>query len=205
MLVHYLYGYIRDAYRLVTLRSPQLSVIPGTNKSMNHYSQNASSNCPGILTTQSISLPKRQLYPRLIHHQTYASRYWFAHSRIQHMLNPACVTLALVLPQHILTNPLHAPRRQSPFATLFAFDTRFVDESVIARQPTSHFLLYPPPKRPWRHNPIPRAFPPPISFISQRPRYQSHCVSYRKGCMSCRHRVVEQCQVVGTYSCMNNA
>jgi hypothetical protein len=45
----------------------------------------------------------------------------------------------------------------------------------------------------------------PISFISQQPRCQSHCVSYRKVWASCRHHVVEYCQVVGTYSCMNNA
>ena len=74
------------------------------------------------------------------------------------MLNPARFTLALVLPQHILTNPLHAPRRQSPLATLFAFDTRFVDESVIAVSPCLPFHCI-PPKRPWRHNPISRAFP----------------------------------------------
>ena len=60
------------------------------------------------------------------------------------MLNPARFTLALVLPQHILTNPLHAPRRQSPLATLFAFDTRFVDESVIAVSPCLPFHCIPP-------------------------------------------------------------
>jgi hypothetical protein len=74
------------------------------------------------------------------------------------MLNPARFTLALVLPQHILTNPLHAPRRQSPLATLFAFDTRFVDESVIAVSPCLPFHCI-PLQRPRRHNLIPRAFP----------------------------------------------
>ena len=56
-----------------------------------------------------------------------------------------CAFSTLVLPQHILTNPLHAPRRQSPLAALFALDTCFVDESEIARQPTSPFPLYSPP------------------------------------------------------------
>ena len=82
------------------------------------------------------------------------------------MLNPACVTLALVLPQHILTNPLHAPRRQSPLAALFALDTCFVDESEIARQPTSPFPLI-SPQRPRRHNPIPPAFPPTFPHLSE--------------------------------------
>ena len=55
-----------------------------------------------------------------------------------------CAFSTLVLPQHILTNPLHAPRRHSPLATLFAFDTRFINESVIAVSPCLPFHCIPP-------------------------------------------------------------
>lgn len=37
-------------------------------------------------------------------------------------------TSALVLPQHILTNPFYTARRYSPLTPLLAFDTRFVDQ-----------------------------------------------------------------------------
>ena len=36
----------------------------------------------------------------------------------------------LVLPQHILANPLDTLRRQTPLAALFALNARFVDQSV---------------------------------------------------------------------------
>ena len=75
------------------------------------------------------------------------------------MLNPARFTLALALPQHILTNPLHAPRRQSPLATLFAFDTRFVDESVIAVSPCLPFHCIPPPPTSTATQPVTPRFP----------------------------------------------
>jgi len=48
----------------------------------------------------------------------------------------------LVLPQHILANPLDALGRQAPLAALFALDARFVDESagVVSSCP---LLLFP--------------------------------------------------------------
>lgn len=46
-------------------------------------------------------------------------------------------TSALVLPQHILTNPFYTARRYSPLTPLLAFDTRFVDQPVNTSQSVS--------------------------------------------------------------------